>query len=136
MEALGFAIQIGFLAAIVATPIVVVSKGYGVVRVNIVSLPLICSLIALAAYWPHFYSDLRLELMGFDFEGMNDAERARNVLPELREEATTLYWSNMGVGWPLRMIYGIALFLPYPTVVWGGGVLIKFMRRKRNSEFT
>lgn len=136
MEALGIAIQLGFLAALVAIPIIGATKGYGFVRINAVSLPLICFLIALIAYWPHFYSDLRLELMGFDFDGMSDAERSRNVLPAMREEATALYWSNMGIGWPLKAIFGIVLFAPYPTVVWGCGVLVKHIRRKRNSEIT
>lgn len=132
METLSLAIQIGFLAAIAAMPIYCVSKGCGFIRINTVSIPLICILIALLAYWPHFYSDLRLELMGFDFEGMSDEERARNVLPELRDEATSLYWSNMGIGWPLRAILGMVIISPYPTVVWGAGVLIKYVQRKRN----
>lgn len=136
MEALGIAIQFGFLAAIVAIPIIGVVRDYGFVRLNAISLPIICFLIALAAYWPHFYSDLRLELMGFDFGGMSDAERARNVLPESGEEATALYWSNMGIGWPLKAIFGMVFFAPYPTVVWGGGMLVKHVRRRRNSEIT
>lgn len=136
MEALGIAIQLGLLSAIVAIPIIGVARGHGFVRLNAISLPLICFLIALTAYWPHFYSDLRLELMGLDFGGMSDAERARNVLPESREEATALYWSNMGIGWPLKAIFGMVLFAPYPTVVCGGGVLVKHVRRRRNSEIT
>jgi len=136
MEVLGIAIHIGFFVAIFVIPIVGVSKCYGFVRLNAISLPLICFLMTLVAYWPHFYSDLRLELMGFDFEGMSDTERARNVLPETREEATALYWSNMGIGWPLKAIFGMVLFAPYPTVVWGGSVLVKHVRRKRKSEIT
>lgn len=132
MEILGIAIQLGFLIAIVVIPIIGASKGYGFIRVNIVSLPIICFLIVLLAYWPHFYTDLRLELMGFDFEGMSDAERARSVLPEMRKEATALYWSNMGIGWPLKAIFGIALLAPYPTLVWGGTVLVKYIRRNSN----
>lgn len=136
METLGIAIQLGLLAAIVAIPIIGVSKGYSFVRLNAISLPLICFLIALTAYWPHYYSDLRLEHMGFDFEGMSAAERAKNVLPESQEEATELYWSKMGLGWPLKAIFGIVLFAPYPTLVWGGSVLVKQIRRKQNSKNT
>jgi hypothetical protein len=33
-------------------------------------------LITAGAYWPQFYSAVRLELLGFDFEGMSDTERA------------------------------------------------------------
>jgi hypothetical protein len=85
-----------------------------------------------ATYWPHFYSHYRLEQIGFDFAGMNDVERVRNVLPEMRDEATMLYWSNMGVGWQLKAIFGIAMFALYPTVVWGGAVIVKYLRWKHN----
>ena len=136
METVSIAIQLGLLAAIVAIPIIGVSKGYSFVRLNAISLPLICFLIALTAYLPRYYSDFRLELMEFDFEGVSDAERARNVLPESREEATALYWSKMGIGWALKAIFGIVLFAPYPTLVWGGSVLVKQIRRKQNSKIT
>lgn len=136
MEALGMTIQLGFVAAVVAIPIIGASKGYGLFLINFVSLPLIGLLIALAAYWPEFYTHLRLELMGFDFDGMSDAERAGNVLPELREEATALYWSNMGIGWPLKAMFGFALFALYPTLVWGAGVLGRYVRRKLDAGAT
>jgi len=44
------------------------------------------------------YADLRLYQIGFNFDGMNDAQRALNVSVELKDEATKLYWSNMGIG--------------------------------------
>jgi hypothetical protein len=42
----------------------------------------------------------------------------------------------MGIGWPLKAILGIILFASYPTAVWGGGVLVKYVRRKRNIGIT
>ena len=136
MEILGIVVHFALLAAIVVVPIIVVSKGYDFLWTNIISLPIICFLLVLMAYWPYFYTDFRLELMGFNFDGMSEAERVRNVLPELREEAKELYWSNMGIGWPLKAIFGIVLFTPYPTVIWGCESLIKNVRRKHKNDTT
>ena len=48
---------------------------------------------------------------------MSDAERAQNVAPELRDEATRLYWSKMGIGWPLKAIFGMIVVVPFLSVV-------------------
>jgi len=125
MEVFGIVIQFGILVLIIAIPIVTVSKGYGFIQVNVISIPLICLLIVAGAFWPHFYSDFMLELMRFDFGGMNDVERVRNVSPELQGEATRLYWSNMGIGWPLKAIIGMVLLVPYPSLIWGAGFLVR-----------
>ena len=133
METLGIAISIGLVALIVAYPIYVVSKGQGFVRTNLISIPIIFVLVIAGAYWPHFYKDVRLELMGFDFEGMSDEERTRHVSPERKGEAINLYWSLMGIGWPLKAIIGIVILLPYPTVVWLVGGLAKRIRNGSSS---
>ncbi|WP_416768234.1 hypothetical protein ACM66T_07520 [Sulfurimonas sp. ST-25] len=136
MEILGIVVHFGLLATIVLVPIFVVSKGYDFLWTNAISLPIICFFLVLMTYWPHFYTDFRLELMGFNFDATSDAERVRNVLPELQEKAKALYWSNMGIGWPLQAIFGMVLFAPYPTAIWGCGALVKYARRKRNNETT
>jgi len=118
MDALGSCIQMGLITMIVVIPIVFVRKGYGFLKVNLISIPLIFLFVIMLAYWPHFYDNFRLELMGFDFEGMSDAERAQNVAPELRDEATRLYWSHMGIGWPLKAIFGMIFVLPITSIVW------------------
>jgi hypothetical protein len=66
--------------------------------------------------------------MDFDFDGMSDVERARNVAPELRELATKLYWSHMGIGWPLKAMIGMALLSPYPTAVWILSLVLRKIR--------
>ena len=136
MEILGIAIQIVFLMLIISTPIITVLKGYGFFRVNLISIPFIFLVVVVGAYWPHFYTDFRLELMGFDFDGMNDSERAINVSPELREEATRLHWSNMGIGWPLQALLGMVFVAPYPSLVWCAGVLVKYVKSRLNNEIT
>jgi hypothetical protein len=94
MELLGATIQWILLALMVATPFLMVfhsyrtSKKVGFVHANLISIPVCFGIVAILAYWSHFYADIRLELMGFDFDGMSDAERARNIAPHLRDEST------------------------------------------------
>lgn len=58
------------------------------------------------------------------------------VKPELRETATALYHSNMGIGWPLQAIFGMALVCPYPTAVWASNALIKHAKGKLSAQVT
>ena len=130
MEPLGIGIQFVFITLIILTPLIFVIKGYGFIKANMTSIPFIFLVVFIGAYWPHFYANFQLELMGFDFDGMNDIERARNVAPELRGEATKLYWSNMGIGWPLKAIFGMVLVTPYPSVVWCFLAIIKYIKHR------
>lgn len=134
MEILGNVIPIGLIVLIIAIPILAVLKSYGFLRVNIVSIPLIWLLVTAVAYWPHFYADIRLELMGFDFKGAYSAERLRNIPVELHKEALRLYRSDIGIGWSAQAIIGCVLLAPYPTIVWGAGALVKYIKGRRNNE--
>lgn len=116
MDNLGIAILLLLVVVIICTPLICAYKSLGIIRFHVISITIIIFTIVLGSYWPHLYIDLRLELMGFDFQGMSDLERALNVAPELRAEATKLYWSNMGVGWPLTAVLWIIMWLPYPSL--------------------
>jgi hypothetical protein len=96
-----------------------------------VSVLIISFALILGAYWPHFYTEVRLELMGYDALGMSEGERLQNVVPEKHEIATQLYWSNMGVGWPLKAMIWMVILLPYPFIVW----LFGFGYKKLTSKF-
>ena len=123
MALLGNLIRDGILLALLATPWLVAlrvlkqKKRFQFLRINLISLPIILALIALLAYWPHFYRDFRLSLMRFDFEGMSNAERVQQVSPEYRELANDLYQSGMGIGWTLQALIGMVIFFPYPFIV-------------------
>jgi hypothetical protein len=73
-------------------------------------------LVSFLAYFPDLYANLRLDYLGFDFDGWFDEDRVRNIAPELRDEATKLYWSIMGIGWTLKAIIGAVLLIPYQIV--------------------
>jgi len=128
LESLGIAIQLLFMLIMVAVPVYCAFRRFSFLKLNLVSIPVVCLMISIGAYWPHFYADLRLYLMDFDFDGMSDVERARNVAPELRELATKLYWSHMGIGWPLKAMIGMALLSPYPTAVWILSLVLRKIR--------
>jgi hypothetical protein len=118
VDNLGITILLLLVFVVISTPIICICKKLNIVKFHIISILIIIIAITLGAYWPHLYIDIRLELMGFNFNGMSDAERTMNVAPELRAEATKIYWSSMGVGWPLTAMLWAIMLLPYPTVVW------------------
>ena len=118
MDILGKCVS-AFLALLVfAMPVYFVLKKYSFIKFYLISLAFIIALLSFFAYWPHLYTDLRLHAMGFDFQGMSAAERARNVEPSLRDKATELYWSGMGVSWPLTAILWVIILIPYPLAIW------------------
>jgi len=122
MDYVDLAIHLGVLVAILVFPMHVAARNYvaegnvGLLRTNLMSMPVIFALALILAFWGPFYADVRLELMGFDFSQNSDSSRARNVAPELKELATKLYWSNMGVGWSLRAMFWMVLIAPYPSI--------------------
>jgi len=136
METLGFIVELLILTTIFFTPIVCAYKNYGFVKLSLVSAPIISFMLIVGAYWPHFFTDVRLDFMGFHFDGMSDVERVQNVAPEMREEATKLYWSNMGIGWPMKAIIGMVILLPYPLVVWLFGLGYKKVKNKFSAKNT
>lgn len=118
MQALGILVHVLLIAGVIGVPLVLAAKNYGCVKVNIYAIPVCLIILWITVYWPEYFGHVRLELIGFDFDGMNDADRVRNVPAELREEALRLYWSHMGVGWPLKAIMASVMLLPYPTLAY------------------
>lgn len=94
-----------------------------------------CVLLAcFLAYLPDLYASLRLDYLGFDFDGFSDEERLRNIAPELKDEAIKLYQSRMGIGWPLQAIAGAILLIPYQIIASISVFMVdKF---KKNSKIT
>lgn len=94
--------------------------------INLISLPIIFAGFLIISYWPHFYADARLEMLGYDFEGMNLDERLKSISPEYHQEARKLENANMGIGWPLQAMFMSAFTAPYPTATY---LLIKLYRK-------
>ena len=111
-------VSITLIIALLITPIFCAFKNYSFIKHHLVSIPVICALLLVSAYWPHLYADIRLESVGFNFEGMSDLERLEKVSPEDHNEAIYLHRANMGVGWPLKAMIWMIVLLPYPFIIW------------------
>ena len=126
---LGLVIIVPFVAVFVCGKLNLTAR---FIWVNLISLPILFVLLLLLAYWPHFYADTKLQMMGYDTWGTNETERAMNVAPELRDEAGKLYWSNMGIGWPLRAMFGFVFYASwYPSAAWLTVKTVKWVFKPR-----
>ena len=91
-------------------------------------LSLLCCvvLVITLCWWSDAYPGFRLAAMGFDINGMTDAERLRQVAPEQQLEARELYLSRFGIGWPLKAIITVIFYaVPYALLVVISIFLIK-----------
>lgn len=82
----------------------------------IISVISIVLAVLLISYGPHLYKDLRLLWLGVDLEGLSDAIRNKSVLPHNVEEATRLYGSLMGIGWPLQAMF-LLVYVAIPFLI-------------------
>ena len=85
--------------------------------------------------WDDFYKFLRLTLLNFDFDGMSDDERVRNVSPDQKNIAIDLYWSNMGIGWPLKVIFLMFIATPYSIIIIAILKIIEYIRLLKNDDY-
>lgn len=132
MELLDIFVQGGLTCIILGVPWIPALRRPGqgkllkLLSVNLIALPIIFVLLALLAYWPEFFRELRLSQLNYNAYGMSEAERVAQVAPELRELAIEIYTSSgWGIGWPLKAIFAMVMFLPYPS----GVVLLVFLAR-------
>lgn len=136
METLDFIVKSLILIALIFAPIFCVYKNYSFVKLYLVSVPIISFMLIIGGYWPHFYTEVRLNLMGYDSLGMSEIERLQNVAPEMHEKATQLHWSNMGIGWTLKVIIWMVILLPYPLIVWLCGFGFKKLKLRFSAKNT
>lgn len=128
MDTLGIAVILVLVFVIFTAPVYGCIKGFSFFKLYVLIFPIMAAFIVFASYWPHLYSEIRLELMSFDQEGLSYEERTINVDPSLREEAEKIHWSGMGVGWPLTAMLWLVFLFPYPSVVWLVSLLVKKAR--------
>ena len=89
-------------------------------------------LIWIFAWWGYESDLILLKHYGYNIDGMNDTEFYGNVSPENMERVKGLETSIMGIGWPLKAIFGFAIFMPYLIVVYVGKILIDKIKNKKN----
>ncbi|MBD2206973.1 hypothetical protein H6G33_31365 [Calothrix sp. FACHB-1219] len=120
-SAIYFSILVMMVITPFAMPFLLRRKGYitSLLLSSFLSLMTCILLVTLLAYLPDLYAEMRLDYLGFDFNGWSDEDRLRNIAPEFRDEAIQLYRSIMGIGWTLKAITGAVLLIPYQIVASG-----------------
>ncbi|PHJ60929.1 hypothetical protein VF14_15895 [Nostoc linckia z18] len=120
-SAIYFSILVMMVITPFAMPFLLRRKGYvtSLLLSSFLSFMTCVLLVTLLAYLPDLYAEMRLDYLGFDFNGWSDEDRLRNIAPEFRDEAIKLYRSIMGIGWILKAIAGAVLLIPYQIVASG-----------------
>ncbi|WP_414753955.1 hypothetical protein [Anabaena sp. CCY 9910] len=116
-----FSILVMMVITPFAMPFLLRRKGYvtSLLLSSFLSLMTCVLLVTLLAYLPDNQAEMRLDYLGFDFNGWSDEDRLRNIAPEFRDEAIKLYRSIMGIGWTFKAITGAVLLIPYQIVASG-----------------
>ena len=89
-------------------------------------------LMMIFALWSYKSDLILLKHYGYNIDGMNDTEFYGNVSPENMEQVRSLETSIMGIGWPLKAIFGYLIFIPYLIFVYSGKMLIKRLKKNKN----
>ncbi len=117
-----------------AMPFLLRRKGYvtSLLLSSFLSLMTCVLLVTLLAYLPDLYAEMRLDYLGFDFNGWSDEDRLRNIAPEFRDEAIKLYRSTMGIGWTFKAIIGAVLLIPYQ--IFASGLVFMVIKSKKHGS--
>lgn len=101
--------RIGFVAGLLASVVAVVA------------------LTIAYAWWDNFSVDLEALWMGVDLDGVTTTERMRDVAPEHRDYAEGLVFSprRLGIGWPVKALFALAITVPYAGICFSGTRLIR-----------
>jgi hypothetical protein len=84
--------------------------------------------ISIFAAWSEISNLMLLKHYGYNADSLN----YENVSSEDRERVKNLVTSIMGIGWPLKAIFGFIMTMPYLIFVYIGKMLIS--RLKNNKE--
>ncbi|MDN7131660.1 hypothetical protein JNO04_04735 [Halomonas sp. MC140] len=131
MEFLGYVTLFFLLSLVAVTPIYFSLFKYGFVK-SILASVIVCSVLVVCIYWgSDVFADLRLSMMGYGINGLSDFERLEGVPLEMHKEATQLYQSTFGVGWPLSAILALSIFVaPYILIIVSFATFYKMWRSK------
>ena len=100
----------------------------------LIGLLVLGGIIWSSAWWSDKSDHILLEYYGYHHDGMNEMERFDKVLPENVERVKSIEVSIMGIGWPLKAIFGIIIFSPYLLVVYFGNWIFENFRNLKKSQ--
>ena len=92
-----------------------------------------CIFLLIVAWWGYFSCKILLSHYGYNFELMtSDAERLKNISAENLDKVKLLNHKRMGIGWPLKAIFGAIIYIPYLIIVYLLTFFYSKMRMKKN----
>jgi len=98
------------------------------VKFFLIGFFLMALLISISAAWSDISNLMLLKHYGYNADSMN----FDNVSSENRVRVKNLVTSIMGIGWPLKAIFGFIMTIPYLIFVYLGKMLIG--KLKNNKE--
>ena len=103
-----------------------------VIIYSLIGLFVLGVLMLIFAWWSHESDLILLKHFGYNIDGMSETEFFGNVLPENMDKVKRLETSVMGIGWPVKAIFGFVMTIPYLIFVYFGKVLIYRIMTKKN----
>ncbi len=103
-----------------------------VIIYSLIGLSVLGILMLIFAWWSHESDLILLKHYGYNIDGMNEAEFFGNVLPKNLDTVKRLETSIMGIGWPVKAIFGFVMTIPYSIFVYVGKVLIDRIMTNKN----
>ena len=103
-----------------------------VIIYSLIGLFVLGVLMLIFAWWSHESDLILLKHFGYNIDGMSETEFFGNVLPENMDKVKRLETSVMGIGWPVKAIFGFVMTIPYLIFVYFGKVLIDRTMIKKN----
>lgn len=88
-------------------------------------------LIFAFTWWCDMSNMILLRNYGYNIDGINDVEIYGKVFPSNMEQVKRLETSIMGIGWPLKTIFGYVITIPYLLFIYLGNMLIKRLVNKK-----
>ena len=103
-----------------------------VIIYSLIGLSVLGVLMLIFAWWSHESDLILLKHFGYNIDGMSETEFFGTVLPENLDKVKRLEASVMGIGWPVKAIFGFVMTTPYLIFVYFGKVLIERIMIKKN----
>jgi len=136
METLIAIIDFFILGIIIATPILLLTilkksnhRSYSIIYF-LIGIILSGLIIWLFAWWTDISNSILLKHYGCNVLGINTTELYKNVMPSDLERVWNIENSMMGIGWPLKAIFGFIIFIPYLCVVF---IVSKIIEKRKST---
>ncbi|MDO5666064.1 MAG: hypothetical protein Q4G63_12535 [Bacteroidia bacterium] len=131
MEFFTRVIDLLFFITIIALPFLVfialrnLNRRQQIVYYFLIGIILSSLLIYFFAWWVDASNIILLKYYGYNLQGINIVESYENVLPQNIQKVKNIEKSLMGIGWPLKAIFGFIIFIPYLLAVFFGRMIWK-----------